>query len=84
MKKRDYGIIIGIIIVIVVAIILSSTFIFQEKEEGICKECQMLNCHEHATGDKYCCDMCNMEEGSKCDCDMPEMTSNSTMNTLNT
>ncbi|KZX14802.1 hypothetical protein MBCUT_19300 [Methanobrevibacter cuticularis] len=71
MKKRNYTIIALLLILLGAATFAASFFVFQGDEKGVCEQCKMLNCHEHATGDNYCCEMCEMGEGSKCDCDMP-------------
>ncbi|MDR1721569.1 MAG: hypothetical protein LBR24_00795 [Methanobrevibacter sp.] len=71
MRKRNIAIIGAIIIVVVAVVYAASFFVFQGDEEGVCPQCKMLDCHGHATGDNYCCDMCEMGEDSKCDCPMP-------------
>jgi hypothetical protein len=78
MKKRNYAILALVIIIIGVASLSASIFIFQGDEQDICGQCKMLNCHKHATSDNYCCNMCDMGESSKCDCEMPT-SSNKTL-----
>jgi hypothetical protein len=80
--KRKY--IFGIIIAIIIALIaVSGIFLFsQGTEEDVCPQCHMLNCHDHATSG-YCCDMCSMEDNSKCNCPMPTENTNSSNSSSN-
>ncbi|OQD58399.1 hypothetical protein MBBAR_16c00020 [Methanobrevibacter arboriphilus JCM 13429 = DSM 1125] len=77
--KKKYLVILIIIIIVGIAF-ASSLFIFQGDEKDVCSQCKMLNCHDHATGDNYCCDMCSMEENSKCNCPMPMKENNNSEN----
>lgn len=78
--KKKYLVIVIIIIIIVGIAFVSSLFIFQGDEKDVCSQCKMLNCHDHAIGDNYCCDMCSMEENSKCNCPMPMKENNNSEN----
>jgi hypothetical protein len=68
--KKSYIIIAALLIFVVIFSSLIYIFIFHPEEKGVCTQCKMLNCHDHATSN-YCCDMCDMGNGSKCDCSMP-------------
>ncbi|MBZ9570205.1 hypothetical protein KQY27_01405 [Methanobrevibacter sp. TMH8] len=83
MKKKNYVIIAVILILVFISVFAISLFIFQGDEEDICHQCKMLNCHDHASGDNYCCNMCSMEKGSKCNCPMPMKEDNNSNVTVN-